>query len=788
MARPAGTPSRIATRPFAVRLAGSEKSQHSRNILSEISAHSGGAAGRFSERSARAMFLHCDADQPRARRRRCACRLSRSSPTAFAVTRDGRAIDLVTGAPVCLKIGVGGGAAEQTRWSIRGATCCISVRHPRHRRAGRLSARSASRSDSKPGNVAGRVARGDRMCANDCRQPRGSSHACDLTESLSVDDIYRMRTSPRSSRRARRQGIRVERGDRPKPAWRFDTLAARQLRHLHDRSPRRRGVGRPLCLARRLPSAHRIDLGSAWVRSHDALRFTRRGSRGARLRADRRVTRQIDGAPDRSRIVISASSATSDDGPRWGDACCARPRLAAAARFAARSALVRVDATSFRRKRARGQSRAHSAGTTGCRGAASAGGLAAGRAHQVGARRRWRVACRPGSRRCSGVASVLASTARSTCAPDPFARRRTAVRLRRSTQCSTTRTQSRPRRLRRVAGAGRIGGAPPASRRGRSRTAEEGAARAGLRQLRQVIGGLSRREDWVARQTMRRWRWRPRCCAGRRARSAGGARRSKGLRRAHAQRGRARRRRPSSAATRGSTSARLDEAESVIATALAVARRIGDVPRALSASLALGRCLFWKGQLRATRRQRWQLPVAAMRPRLAGSVRWRQSARAAVGTGRYPRRDVAGARSDGTGVASRRFRARGARPRARPHSSTSRSATSTRSGQDVRRCIAAARAAHDPMRRHSRAAASGRKRPPARPRRRRLVRQPRRRMDAGRLPPLIRARVDLLHALTRSSDAGTEAVVARHAGRLGLAGAVALRSAAREAAARIRVW
>ena len=37
----------------------------------------------------------------------------------FGAASDGRAIDLVTGARVVLKVGVGGGAAEQTRWSLQ---------------------------------------------------------------------------------------------------------------------------------------------------------------------------------------------------------------------------------------------------------------------------------------------------------------------------------------------------------------------------------------------------------------------------------------------------------------------------------------------------------------------------------------------------------------------------------------------------------------------------------------------------------------------------------------------
>ena len=47
--------------------------------------------------------------------------------------------------------------------------------------------------------------------------------------------------------------------------------------------------------------------------------------------------------------------------------------------------------------------------------------------------------------------------------------------------------------------------------------------------------------------------------------------------------------------------ARPDEAESIIGTAVAVARRGGDEPRRLCASLALGRCLFWKGRYAESR-------------------------------------------------------------------------------------------------------------------------------------------------------------------------------------------
>ena len=48
----------------------------------------------------------------------------------FAVATDRRVIDLVTGAPVVLKVGVGGSPGEQTRWTIRCDVLC-RVRHPR---------------------------------------------------------------------------------------------------------------------------------------------------------------------------------------------------------------------------------------------------------------------------------------------------------------------------------------------------------------------------------------------------------------------------------------------------------------------------------------------------------------------------------------------------------------------------------------------------------------------------------------------------------------------------------
>jgi hypothetical protein len=47
----------------------------------------------------------------------------------FGATSDGGAIDLATGAAVRLKIGIGGGAAKRTRWSLR-CDALQNIHHP----------------------------------------------------------------------------------------------------------------------------------------------------------------------------------------------------------------------------------------------------------------------------------------------------------------------------------------------------------------------------------------------------------------------------------------------------------------------------------------------------------------------------------------------------------------------------------------------------------------------------------------------------------------------------------
>jgi tetratricopeptide (TPR) repeat protein len=123
----------------------------------------------------------------------------------------------------------------------------------------------------------------------------------------------------------------------------------------------------------------------------------------------------------------------------------------------------------------------------------------------------------------------------------------------------------------------------------------QGKHAAGLRQLRQAIGGLARRSDWgdaadgavaLAGALLRRGRARDALAAIEDGRHY--ARRS------------GREAALLDLATLNGEAwidlARLDEAESVLATALAAARAARDPARVMAASLALARGLYWRGQ------------------------------------------------------------------------------------------------------------------------------------------------------------------------------------------------
>jgi DNA-binding NtrC family response regulator len=290
----------------------------------------------------------------------------------------------------------------------------------------------------------------------------------------------------------------------------------------------------------------------------------------------------------------------------------------------------------------------------------------------------------------------------------------------------------------------------------------------GLRLLRQAIGGLSRRGDWshatdsslvLASALLARGEARGALAALDEARVCAGRIRSDAalidvaVLSAHA----------------WIDLARLDEAESVVSTAIAVARRTGDVPRGTAASLALGRCLFWKG--------RYADAAAVLAPPAdndAGGagppvvVRlMAAAARAAVGMG-----DISRAMSLARGATEEASRhgdpallARASCAAAFVHLATGDVDAVT---SDIRSCVTAARAARDPMRaiRGRLLLAESNRRLGRTSMSAAFIKRVRR-MDAMHLPPIVRARADLLDALgdVTASQADT---VARHVSRTGL--------------------
>ncbi len=179
----------------------------------------------------------------------------------------------------------------------------------------------------------------------------------------------------------------------------------------------------------------------------------------------------------------------------------------------------------------------------------------------------------------------------------------------------------------------------------------------GLRQLRQAIGGLARRGDWAG------------ACDG--ALALAGPLLRRGRTRAALaaiDEGRDYSRRAGSGSSLVDFAilsgeawidlARLDEAESVLGSALAAARSAGDGERSASASLALARCLFWRGLYADAAAV---LGAAADHLRPAHTIRHRLlAARAATGLGDLTRamtlvleaREIASRAADSRGRAA----------------------------------------------------------------------------------------------------------------------------------------
>lgn len=286
----------------------------------------------------------------------------------------------------------------------------------------------------------------------------------------------------------------------------------------------------------------------------------------------------------------------------------------------------------------------------------------------------------------------------------------------------------------------------------------------GERQLRQALGGFARRRDWTQTREVARLL----AAALRRRGDPRGA--SSILEDAYGR-----------AADKGDPGfidaailsgqcwidlARLAEAESAIATAVAAARQSGDGLRLAAASLALSRCLFWKGHYaEAASLASGVVAGPARQPDLLLAVRATMAlARASIGLG-----DLARALllvREGIDHA-RRADDDGVRGSALCASAFVRLAVgdADAAADDARAAIDAGRRSHDPMvsvrghllhaeceRRHGRTGAAAR----VVARLRRVV-----------LPPVLQARADLLQSLlTEPADSDS---VSRYTRRSGLA-------------------
>ncbi len=224
--------------------------------------------------------------------------------------------------------------------------------------------------------------------------------------------------------------------------------------------------------------------------------------------------------------------------------------------------------------------------------------------------------------------------------------------------------------------------------------------------------------------------------------------------------------------------ARLDEAEAVLTTARAAAQASGDLRRAALAAIGLGRCLFWRGRyadavsvLTAASGSDEASPATALRRRLL-------IARAAVGQRDFSQAmSLVGESAQAPGVndepAWRSMVACGA---AFVHLAVDDLDAVDR---DVAVAIPASRAAHDPLRalRARLLLAEAERR---RGRTSSAVNHLRRLAGGSVVPATIRARGQLLTDLA-AATADAEAIVTRHVGATGL-GALALYAPARDRA------
>jgi DNA-binding NtrC family response regulator/tetratricopeptide (TPR) repeat protein len=304
---------------------------------------------------------------------------------------------------------------------------------------------------------------------------------------------------------------------------------------------------------------------------------------------------------------------------------------------------------------------------------------------------------------------------------------------------------------------------------GAIRQLSNGRHEPGIRQLRQAIGGLARRDRWIeaadgalrlSSSLLRRGRVRD-------AQAALDEARQFASRSGHEST------LTDIAVMSGEALidlARLDEAEAMLTTARSAAYAAGDQPRAALAALGLGRCLFWRGRY-ADAVAALTLPPGREEPTPAIGLRRRLlTARAAVGQRDFSSAmSLIGESAETPGI--------GDQPSWRSMVACSRAFVHLAVGdldaveRDVAVAISASRAAYDPLRavRARLLLAEAERR---RGRASSAVSHLRRLANGGTIPVTVRARGQLVNDLAEPS-ADAEAIVTRHVGATGL-GALAL--------------
>ena len=213
--------------------------------------------------------------------------------------------------------------------------------------------------------------------------------------------------------------------------------------------------------------------------------------------------------------------------------------------------------------------------------------------------------------------------------------------------------------------------------------------------------------------------------------------------------------------------ARLDEAEGVLASAIGAARSNADTARVALATLALARCLFWRGRYADADQALTPLMNAALSDCTAVRLTVMAS-RVAVGMRDYGRAVSSAADAVGRAqaIGDARLSAEAACGAAFAHLAVGDVDAVER---DLTACVAAARTARDPLRaiRARLILAEQARRSNRRPTAAALLHRLKN-VAPGSLPPIVHARCDLLNDLLSAPTTPTPAIAARHVAATGL--------------------